>query len=130
MIRVCPGWMQSTHDGRQAIVMGVTVPFDDDRQTHGICSECAKLIRGKTGSPNGIPTQDSLGRIMAPLPGLSKLEFIAIMLLPGLLERPYIKAAGQPVSMYKAAILAAKELLNEFEKLNENQNENTTKIIS
>lgn len=75
-------------------------------------------------------TQDSLGRIMAPLPGLSKLEFIAIILLPGLLERPNIMAGGQPVSKYKAAILAAKELLNEFEKLNENQNENTTKIIS
>jgi hypothetical protein len=73
--------------------------------------------------------QDNLGRLIAPIPGMSKLEFAALILLP-----TYIQLArktdgltihGQPATPYQAAIAAANQLFNAINK----QNEDNTKPL-
>lgn len=70
--------------------------------------------------------QDNLGRIVAPIPGLSKLEYCSLQLLPFYLELATTKKLadkGQPITPVQAAIATAKELLD---KLNETKNETDT----
>jgi hypothetical protein len=68
--------------------------------------------------------QDNLGRLMAPIPGMSKLEFFAVILLPTYIQLARqtdgITVKGRLVSPYDAAIEAAKILI---EKLNTQENE-------
>jgi hypothetical protein len=67
--------------------------------------------------------QDNLGRIIAPIPGMSKLEYFSLQLLPFYLELATTKKLsdkGEPVTPIEAAITAAKQLI---EKLNINENE-------
>lgn len=68
--------------------------------------------------------QDNLGRIMAPIPGMSKLEFFAVILLPTYVQLAQKKdgllVRGRLVSPYDAAIEAAKILI---EKLNNVEDE-------
>ena len=70
--------------------------------------------------------QDNLGRFVAPIPGMSKLEYFSIMLLPTYLElgKKYPLAdKGEPITPVQAAIRTAKTLLDQ---LNEKQNESDT----
>ena len=70
--------------------------------------------------------QDHLGRFVAPIPGLTKLEYFALQLLPSYLElrkNHPLSDKGQPVTPIQAAIITAKELLNQ---LNTQQNEKDT----
>ena len=71
--------------------------------------------------------QDNLGRIIAPIPGMSKLEYFAIQLLPAMLQiaanKGKLSNKGVPVTPQQAAIDAAKDLINEIEKLNTKENE-------
>jgi hypothetical protein len=74
--------------------------------------------------------QDNLGRIIAPIPGMSKLEYAAIQLLPfylklGLDEE--IRHKGKAVNPFQAAVLGATELFNELNK-QENEKQNTAII--
>ena len=58
--------------------------------------------------------QDSLGRILAPVPGMSKLEFFSLMLLPTYLDihqRQDLSIKGSKVTPYDAAIEGANQLL-------------------
>lgn len=58
--------------------------------------------------------QDSLGRILAPVPGMSKLEFFSLFLLPTYLDihqRQDITIKGSKVTPYDAAIEGANQLL-------------------
>jgi hypothetical protein len=67
--------------------------------------------------------QDNLGRIIAPIPGMSKLEYFAIQLLPTFLElgkTTKLADQGEPITPVQAAIITAKKLLNE---LNEKKND-------
>jgi hypothetical protein len=67
--------------------------------------------------------QDNLGRIIAPIPGMSKLEYFSLQLLPFYLELASTKKLsdkGEPVTPVEAAIKTAKDLI---EKLNTNENE-------
>jgi hypothetical protein len=67
--------------------------------------------------------QDNLGRIIAPIPGMSKLEYFTIQLLPFYLELSTTKKLsdkGEPVTPVEAAIKTAKDLII---KLNTNENE-------
>jgi hypothetical protein len=66
--------------------------------------------------------QDSLGRILAPIPGLTKLEFAAIMLLPHYLnlgKTRALTANGNKVTATEAAIIKAKELLDKINQVDE-----------
>ena len=66
--------------------------------------------------------QDSLGRILAPVPGMSKLEFFSLFLLPTYLEihqRQDLSIKGSKVTPYDAAIEAAHQLLNRLNPTNE-----------
>jgi len=70
--------------------------------------------------------QDHLGRFVAPIPGLSKLEYFSIMLLPTYLElgkKHPLADKGEPITPVQAAIRTAKTLLDQ---LNEKQNEKDT----
>lgn len=68
--------------------------------------------------------QDNLGRLMAPIPGMTKLEFYAVILLPTYIElaqkKDGLTIRGRLVSPYEAAIEAAKLLI---EKLNTQEDE-------
>jgi hypothetical protein len=67
--------------------------------------------------------QDNLGRIIAPIPGMSKLEYFAIQLLPTYLElgkKHPLADKGEPITPVQAAITTAKKLIDQ---LNEKQNE-------
>lgn len=67
--------------------------------------------------------QDNLGRIVAPIPGISKLEYFSLQLLPFYLQLATTKKLadkGEPITPIQAAITTAKELLD---KLNTNENE-------
>lgn len=70
--------------------------------------------------------QDNLGRIIAPIPGMTKLEFFAIMLLPKYLDiaKKYdgIILNGEKVSAFDAAIEAARIII---EKINKSNDETT-----
>ena len=70
--------------------------------------------------------QDNLGRLVAPIPGLSKLEYFSLQLLPFYLDlatKKRLADKGEPITPIEAAISTAKELLN---KLNDKQDETTT----
>lgn len=66
--------------------------------------------------------QDNLGRIIAPIPGMTKLEFFALTLLPTYLEihqRQDLSIKGSKVTPYDAAIEAANQLLKRLNKTND-----------
>ena len=70
--------------------------------------------------------QDNLGRFVAPIPGMSKLEYFAIKLLPTYLElakKHPLAYKGEPITPVQVAIITAKTLLDQ---LNEKQNEKDT----
>jgi hypothetical protein len=75
--------------------------------------------------------QDNLGRLMAPIPGMTKLEFYAVILLPTYisLAQKYdgLTFQGERVSPWDAAIEAAKILI---EKLNNQEDEKPTLQIA
>jgi len=67
--------------------------------------------------------QDPLGRIIAPIPGMSKLEYFTGQLLPFYLQLATTKKLadqGEPITALDAAIKTAKDLII---KLNTKQNE-------
>lgn len=76
--------------------------------------------------------QDNLGRIVAPIPGMSKLEYFSIQILPAMLQiaasKGKLSNKGVPVTPQQAAIEAATDLINELSKINENEKE-YTKIL-
>jgi hypothetical protein len=69
--------------------------------------------------------QDNLGRLIAPIPGMSKLEFGALMLLPTFIQLARktdgLRINGKPATPYQAAIEAAQTL---FKTVNKSSNEN------
>jgi hypothetical protein len=69
--------------------------------------------------------QDSLGRIVVAVPGLSKLEYLAALFMQQYillqLEKP-LRINGQNCSASQAAIYSAKDLLSELKKLEKNEN--------
>ena len=71
--------------------------------------------------------QDNLGRIIAPIPGMTKLEFAAVILLPKYIDLAEkhggITINGQKVTPYEAAIWAAKQII---EHANDKQDDTTT----
>lgn len=71
--------------------------------------------------------QDNLGRIIAPIPGLSKLEYFALQLLPHYLQLASTKKLsrnGDMLTPAQAAIVMAQELLDELTKINNNGKDN------
>ncbi len=75
--------------------------------------------------------QDNLGRIIAPIPGMTKLEYFALQLFPYYLElasKKPLTHSGKVITTSQAAIIKAKELLDELKKLNENEKD-TLQII-
>ena len=67
--------------------------------------------------------QDNLGRLIAPIPGMTKLEYAAIQLLPYYLEldqNKQIRHEGKNVTPYQAAVYGANLL---FQALNQKQND-------
>lgn len=74
--------------------------------------------------------QDNLGRIIAPIPGMSKLEFAAIILLPTYIQLKQktdgLVINGQKVTPFEAAIWAAKQII---EHLNDKQNETVLEVV-
>jgi hypothetical protein len=71
--------------------------------------------------------QDNLGRIVAPIPGLSKLEYFALQLLPHYLQLATSKKLGKDGQMLTpalAAIVMAQELIDELHKTNDNEKDN------
>lgn len=72
--------------------------------------------------------QDSLGRIVVAVPGLSKLEyFSALFMAQYIVFGKPLMNNGVPVTAAQAAIYMAKDLLNEIEKQNKT-NENVLQI--
>ena len=68
--------------------------------------------------------QDNLGRLIAPVPGMSKLEYFSLQLLPTFLEigrTTKLADKGTPVTPIQAAIAAARQLLDELSKTKENE---------
>lgn len=64
--------------------------------------------------------QDNLGRIIAPIPGMSKLDFFAIMLLPTMIEIDRNQGSsinGNYVSPATAAVHQAKKLLKALNEI-------------
>ena len=56
--------------------------------------------------------QDNLGRLIAPIPGMSKLEYFSIQLLPYFLDSKKEWAKdGQKLNAYQCSVEAAKNLL-------------------
>ena len=73
--------------------------------------------------------QDNLGRLVAPIPGLSKLEYFSLQLLPHYLELASTKKLsknGDMLTPAQAAIIMAQELLDELKKLNNNEKDTFT----
>jgi hypothetical protein len=71
--------------------------------------------------------QDNLGRIIAPIPGLSKLEYFSLQLLPHYLQlasQKKLSIIGKEVTPCEAAIFMAKELLDELENDKDNEKDN------
>lgn len=67
--------------------------------------------------------QDSLGRIIAPVSGMSRLDYFSLQLLPTFLQlsvKTKLSANGKPVTAVEAAIEAAKQLLDQLEKTKDN----------
>jgi len=74
--------------------------------------------------------QDNFGRLVVAVPGMTKREFFSILMLPKAIDiivtRPIMKD-GEKLNASQAAIYWADELLNQLDKLNEN--ETTSSII-
>ena len=71
--------------------------------------------------------QDNLGRIIAPIPGLSRLEYFSLQLLPHYLQLASTKKLsknGDMLTPAQAAIVMAQELLDELTKINNNGKDN------
>jgi hypothetical protein len=67
--------------------------------------------------------QDNLGRVLAPIPGLTKREYFAITLLPHFLESKKVYAEdGNKLTPYRACVKAAELLIDELTKTNDNEN--------
>jgi hypothetical protein len=78
--------------------------------------------------PPQVVAQDNFGRLIAPMPGMNKLEYFAIQLLPAFIElgtKHKLSDKGVPVTPVQAAIQAAKQLLTELEKTKENETDQT-----
>ena len=62
--------------------------------------------------------QDNLGRIIAPIPGMTKLEFAAVILLPKYIDlydrHDGLTINGQKCTPYEAAIWAAKQIIQQI----------------
>lgn len=72
--------------------------------------------------------QDNLGRVLAPIPGMTKREYFAITLLPHFLESKKVYAKeGKKLNPYQASVTAAELLIDELNKTN--QDENTLQIV-
>ena len=68
--------------------------------------------------------QDNLGRLVAPIAGMCKLEYFSLQLLPTFLDiarSTKLADKGTPVTPVQAAISAAKQLLDELSKTKENE---------
>ena len=75
--------------------------------------------------------QDSLGRIFAAIPGMTKREFFAIMLLPKCIDinnKTPLALNGKRVTPFEAAVYWADQLFNELNKNEENEKD-TLQII-
>ena len=71
--------------------------------------------------------QDNLGRIIAPIPGMTKLEYFSLQLLPHYLQLASTKKLsknGDMLTPAQAAIVMAQELLDELTKINNNEKDN------
>jgi len=71
--------------------------------------------------------QDNLGRIIAPIPGMTKLEYFSLQLLPHYLQLASTKKLsknGDMLTPAQAAIVMAQELLDELTKINNNGKDN------
>ena len=71
--------------------------------------------------------QDNLGRIIAPIPGMTKLEYFSLQLLPHYLQLASTKKLsknGDMLTPAHAAIVMAQELLDELTKINNNGKDN------
>ena len=68
--------------------------------------------------------QDNFGRIFAAIPGMSKLEYFALQLLPTYIEiskdKP-LRSMGVQITCIQASIEMAKELINACNKYQETQ---------
>ena len=63
--------------------------------------------------------QDHLGQLVAPVPGMSKLEYFSIQLLPSfiaLAKMHPLMDNGKSITPVQAAIITAKTLLDEINK--------------
>jgi hypothetical protein len=78
-----------------------------------------------------VPMQDNFGRFVSIMPGLSKLEFIAALMLPTAIQFEQrfgkIQRDGKTVTSYDAAQYWATELINHLNP--EVKDENTLQII-
>jgi hypothetical protein len=57
---------------------------------------------------------DSLQRVVAPITGMTKLEYLSAQFLPyflGLARQTQLAKGGEPINSYQAAVEAAKFLL-------------------
>lgn len=74
--------------------------------------------------------QDNLGRIIAPIPGMTKLEYAAIQLLPwylSIVKKEYgLRHNGKDITPFQAAVIGATELFN---AINDKHNETDTATI-
>jgi len=72
--------------------------------------------------------QDSLGRIVVAVPGLTKLEYLSALFMAQYIvfEKP-LRNNGIPITAAQASIFMAKELLTELEK--QEKNENVLRVI-
>lgn len=74
--------------------------------------------------------QDNLGRLIAPIPGMTKLEFFAIMLLPTYInlhdKRGELRINGQKCNPFEAAEYTAKRMIDH---LNVKENESNLEIV-
>ena len=71
--------------------------------------------------------QDNLGRIIAPIPGMTKLDYFSLQLLPHYLQLASTKKLsknGDMLTPAQAAIVMAQELLDELTKINNNGKDN------
>ena len=71
--------------------------------------------------------QDNLGRLVAPIPGMTKLEYFSLQLLPHYLQLASTKKLsrnGDMLTPAQAAIVMAQELLDELTKINNNGKDN------
>jgi hypothetical protein len=75
--------------------------------------------------------QDSLGRIIAPVPGMTKLEFLSSLLLPVLMkierETDGLRIDGKIVNPYEMAIFMANKHLEKVKRF-EDETDSTNNL--